>query len=130
MQLHIQKKSKDTDPTLAYYDQNASNFIKTTQSVDFHEIQDLFLLYLPENASILDLGCGSGRDAKYFKEQGYKVTASDGSKMLCKAAEESILKLTNQIEGLEMEKMWLTEDARKDRKDEKWLNIILRKTDR
>ena len=33
-------------------------------------------------------GCGSGRDTKYFIDQGYEVTAIDGSKELCKRASE------------------------------------------
>lgn len=32
--------------------------------------------------------CGSGRDTKYFLEQGCKVTAIDGSQELCKLASE------------------------------------------
>ena len=72
--------------TLTYYNQNAPDFIRTTQTVDFHEIQALFLSYLPDKSRILDLGCGSGRDAKYFMEQGYQVEATDGSKELCRAA--------------------------------------------
>ncbi|MBK6740482.1 MAG: class I SAM-dependent methyltransferase [Haliea sp.] len=28
---------------------------------------------------MLDLGCGSGRDSKAFREMGYKVTAIDGT---------------------------------------------------
>ena len=37
---------------------------------------------LPQNAKILDVGCGSGTLAKFWKEQGYDVTGldiSDGS---------------------------------------------------
>ena len=36
----------------------------------------------------MDFGCGSGRDTKYFLEQGYQVTAIDGSEELCKIATE------------------------------------------
>lgn len=36
----------------------------------------------------MDYGCGSGRDIKYFLEQGCKVTAIDGSQELCKLASE------------------------------------------
>ena len=36
----------------------------------------------------MDYGCGSGRDTKYFLNQGYKVTAIDGSQELCKLASE------------------------------------------
>lgn len=78
------------DRTLIYYNKNAADFIKTTQGVDFHQIQDIFLSYLPEGASILDFGCGSGRDAKRFKDLGYEITAVDGSEELCKVAAKYI----------------------------------------
>ena len=74
--------------TIDYYEQNAKSFIEGTQNVDFTEIQDAFLELLPEKAVILDFGCGSGRDTKYFLEQGYSVDAMDGSLELCKAASD------------------------------------------
>ena len=57
--------------TIEYYEQNAKSFIEGTQNVDFTEIQDAFLGLLPEKAVILDLGCGSGRDTKYFLRRGF-----------------------------------------------------------
>lgn len=74
--------------TIDYYEQNAKTFIESTRNVDFTEIQDAFLGLLPEKALILDFGCGSGRDTKYFLEQGYFVDAMDGSLELCKAASD------------------------------------------
>lgn len=74
--------------TIEYYNQNAETFIDSTRSVDFTRIQNLFLEYLPKGARILDFGCGSGRDTKYFLEQGYQVDAMDGSEELCKSASE------------------------------------------
>lgn len=41
---------------------------------------------LPSGASILDFGCGSGRDTKYFLKRNYNVTAIDGSEEICKEA--------------------------------------------
>ena len=41
---------------------------------------------LPVGSRILDFGCGSGRDTKYFLEKGYRVEATDGSAELCKLA--------------------------------------------
>jgi len=32
-----------------------------------------------KSGAILDAGCGSGRDAKFFENQGYKVTATDSA---------------------------------------------------
>ncbi len=74
--------------TIQYYDQNAVAFVENTRNVDFHPIQDEFLEKLPTGARILDLGCGSGRDTKYFLERGYEVDAIDGSKELCALASE------------------------------------------
>ena len=47
-----------------------------------------FIDRLPERALILDFGCGSGRDTKYFISKGYQVDAVDGSIELCKLASE------------------------------------------
>lgn len=195
------------DKTLEYYNKKAHEFVNNTVSVNFTDTQDLFLEYLPENGYILDFGCGSGRDTKYFKEKGYKIEAIDGSEELCQIASEysgikvecmlfqdlnendqydgiwacaSILHLSKTemkdvfkkmirslkkngiiytsfkygefegmkndryfsdftekifqeyliyIEGVELEKQWVTADVRPDRGEEKWLNIILRKSD-
>lgn len=37
--------------------------------------------YFSENANILELGCGVGRDAVFFAKKGHKVIATDGSKI-------------------------------------------------
>ena len=71
--------------TIAYYNQNASSFIQGTVSVDFQKTQDKFLNVLP-GKRVLDFGCGSGRDTKYFLGNGLAVTAMDGSEELCKYA--------------------------------------------
>ena len=61
--------------TLLYYEQNAENFIRETRNVDFSEVQELFLSKLEKGALILDFGCGSGRDTRFFLEHGYQVDA-------------------------------------------------------
>lgn len=76
--------------TINYYNKHAKSFIQTTKSADFTNIQNKFLSYLPPEASILDFGCGSGRDTKYFLKQNYKVTAIDGSEAICKEASKYI----------------------------------------
>ncbi len=194
--------------TLHYYDKNAGAFANGTADIEFSEMQDMFLAELKEGASILDFGCGSGRDTRYFLQKGYCVTALDGSAELCRIAEEktgisviqmdfndfdeqdqydgiwacsSILHLPKQelknvlvhmekalhndgiiytsfkygdfsgmrngryftdftedifkmfvadMEQLVIEKLWITDDVRPGRQDEKWLNTILRTTRR
>ena len=59
-----------TSTTLNYYNQNADSFIQGTVSVDFSQVQDKFLERLNEGDYILDFGCGSGRDTKYFLKKG------------------------------------------------------------
>ena len=193
--------------TLDYYNQNANDFVQGTLSVDFKQTQDRFLAKLPAGAYILDFGCGSGRDTKYFLENGYQVDATDGSKELCKMASDytgidvkcmlfeelaeiqkydgvwacsAILHLSKgaladvlkkmaiaikdngviytsfkygEFEGerngryftdftlemfeeylqrvpeLQIEEYWMTGDVRPGRGEEKWLNLILRKSD-
>lgn len=74
--------------TLDFYDKNAETFANGTADIDFSEMQNIFLSELPVGATILDFGCGSGRDTKYFLQKGYKVAALDGSEKLCRIAEE------------------------------------------
>lgn len=194
----------DMNDTLVYYEKNAESFADETADIDFSAVQDLFLSKLKEGASILDFGCGSGRDTRDFLQRGYWVTALDGSAELCRIAAErtgipviqmdfndfnvkdkydgiwacsSILHLPKQelksvlihmekalhndgiiytsfkygdfsgmrngryfidftedsfrtfvseIEQLMIEEIWLTDDVRPGRQDEKWLNTILR----
>ena len=184
--------------TLDYYNQNVTTFIADTISVDLKDTQNKFINALPGD-KILDLGCGSGRDTKYFLE----VTAVDGSEELCKRAsdylgipvyhmlfqeldledeyngiwacssilhlpkdelrtvfykmvtalkssgviytsfkygdyegmrnerfftdftEETFCRFIENVKGLKVKCQWITGDARSDRSDEKWLNLIL-----
>lgn len=74
------------DKTLSYYNTNTSSFIESTQSVQMTEAWNRFTSKLAPASLILDFGCGSGRDTKYFLEKGFAVEATDGSSELCAAA--------------------------------------------
>ena len=193
--------------TVEYYNKNAEQFVQGTLSVDFTATQERFLSKLSLGTCILDFGCGSGRDTKYFLDKGYQVDATDGSAELCKLASEytgicvkqmlfeeldeyekydgiwacsSILHLDKralkdvlkkmavalkangvvytsfkygdfegerngryfvdftqetfveymqEIPKLQIEEYWITGDVRPGRGEEKWLNLILRKSD-
>ena len=73
-----------------YYTNNACIYVKSTLHVDMQPLYQRFLPLLPERALILDAGCGSGRDAKYFIDRGYQVTAFDGSAKIAALAEKEI----------------------------------------
>lgn len=76
--------------TRDYYNQHAKEFFAQTVQANMSKHYQPFLERLPQGASILDAGCGSGRDSLAFKQLGYKVTAIDGSKELCKLATKHI----------------------------------------
>lgn len=194
--------------TIDYYNEKAKEFVAGTVNVEFHHMQDQFLKLLSEHALILDFGCGSGRDTKYFLEQGFQVEAVDGSEELCKIAseytgisvkhelfqelnesekydglwacasilhvkkqelpdvfcrmsravkcggiiyvsfkygefegesngryftdltEETAAELLKAVPELQVMKQWITGDVRAERRDERWLNLILRKGDK
>ncbi len=69
--------------TMQYYQQNTEQFIANTVAADFSSIANEFLKYLTPSARILDFGCGSGRDTRYFLEHGFSVDAVDGSPEIC-----------------------------------------------
>ena len=74
--------------TLDYYNYNAEQFYDSTVKVEMESIYAPFLRYLPEHASILDLGCGSGRDSLAFHQKGYQVDAIDYSETLVSKAQQ------------------------------------------
>lgn len=69
-----------------YYNENAAEYFDNTIDLDMQMYLDRFLEFLPEGGSVLDLGCGSGRDSAYFMSMGYDVTALDGSEEMCSLA--------------------------------------------
>ena len=191
--------------TIDYYNQNALEFAEATKNVEFCMIQKKFLEKLFKGTRILDFGCGSGRDTKYFLAKGFQVDAVDGSEQMCRLAgeytgisvrhmlfqelsakniydgiwacssilhlpyhelkevflkmacalkengivytsfkygifegerngryftdmtEEKMEKLLQEVSVFHTEELWISEDVRPGREDEKWLNIILRK---
>ncbi len=98
--------------TLDYYNKNSGDFINNTRNVDFSNTQNIFMDLVQKSGSILDFGCGSGRDTKCFLEHGYKVDATDGSEELCKAAGE--------YTGIEVKHMLFQELDEHDKYDGIW----------
>lgn len=71
-----------------YYDINAASYIEETGNLDMSFFTNRFLRSVPIGGTILDAGCGSGRDALLFHEKGYRVTAFDSSKELVRLASQ------------------------------------------
>ncbi len=199
------KYRTDLDETIAYYDRNAMSFVESTVNADVSELYKPFEELLHPGAKILDLGCGSGRDSKYFFQKGYDVVAVDPAQAMCEQTklfacvpvyklkveeiqftnefdavwacasllhvsrenqlsvfrrimnalkndgifycswkygdqnrlmdsrrftdmnEVLLEKLVYDIHGLEVLKIWITGDVRKEKETQKWLNALLRK---
>ena len=69
-----------------YYNINAEAYIADTRSVDMHPVYQEFLAYIPEGGRIIDAGCGSGRDTRFFMLKGFNVIAFDASQEMVNAA--------------------------------------------
>lgn len=94
---------KFTEATIATYDRTFEQYSKNVANLHHSEVAGTFLENLSANNSILDLGCGSGRDAKIFSEKGYRVVGVDLSyKMLEVARKEAPLASFIQLDMREL----------------------------
>ena len=75
------------ESTLRYYDDNAPDVADAYERVDFHRNVDRFSSHLEPGSTVLEVGCGSGRDASYLIRRGYGVQAIDGSIGMIREAE-------------------------------------------
>lgn len=106
------RSAKNTDEmNLAYYEANARNYADITQSAKISSLHDKFLINLPHKAKMLDVGCGSGRDLKVFKDRGLFAIGLEPSHALaeiarnhsgCEVTVEKIenIKFTNAFDGV------------------------------
>lgn len=98
--------------TLKYYQNNAQTFFDGTVNVDMSTLYESFTRHLMPGAQVLDAGCGSGRDAKAFREMGYEVEAFDAS--------SEIVSLASQHSGLSVKQMTFADVNAKERYDGIW----------
>lgn len=76
--------------TIDYYDKNADSYYWATVAVDLDALRKKFASYLPAEASVIDMGCGSGRDVMAFDNMGHRAVGLDASKELVKLAQERL----------------------------------------
>ena len=70
-----------------FYSEKAETFFEETLKIDLSPSYEVFLERLSSDALILDLGCGSGRDSKNFRKQGYSVESWEPNEKLACLAE-------------------------------------------
>lgn len=75
--------------TIETYNKTADKYAANVDGMYLKEKAEKFFTFIPKGASILDLGCGHGRDAKIFTEKGYKVVGVDLSDVLLEKAKKN-----------------------------------------
>lgn len=96
-------QGKRSDQTIDFYNTQATQYVAETVDLDVSNIRNLFLNLIPEDGHILDLGCGSGRDSRFFLDHGYSVTAVDASDELANIASEFIGKPVENLSFQELD---------------------------
>jgi SAM-dependent methyltransferase len=112
--LHRRDLEKIANTTLEYYDQHAEDFWQGTKDHDVSQNIDALLKYIEGDPpfTILDFGCGPGRDLKTFSTLGHVAVGLEGSARLaemaracsgCEVWEQDFLKLdlpANRFDGV------------------------------
>ena len=65
--------------TVDNYNINAKERCERYERVDLQWLYDIVTKYVKPGGTILEIGCGSGRDARKLTDLGYNVTATDAS---------------------------------------------------
>jgi len=104
MKLNPEELEKISNATLEHYDQHAEDFWEGTKDHDVSQNIEALLRYIEGEPpfTILDFGCGPGRDLKTFLDLGHITIGLEGSPRLaemaraysgCEVWEQDFLKL-------------------------------------
>jgi len=69
-----------------YYQDNFNAYHESTVKIDPSSFLEPIAQRLPLSATILDVGCGSGRDMLWFKQRGFNTTGFERSSGLAELA--------------------------------------------
>lgn len=74
--------------TVGHYDRNAESFWRGTRDHDVSQNIDALLRHIEGNTpfTVLDLGCGPGRDLKAFTQRGHVAIGLEGSERFVEMA--------------------------------------------
>lgn len=82
--------------TLWHYERNAAREAGRYESLTATTLDAVLERWIPRGARVLELGCGSGRDARRMAARGVRVTATDGSEEMLRIARD----LAKEVEGI------------------------------
>lgn len=75
-------------PMPSAYETRSEAFFRLYEGETPQEIQTLLTRWIPKGSRVLELACGSSRDARFMSGLGAIVEATDGNGPLLKLAEE------------------------------------------
>jgi 2-polyprenyl-3-methyl-5-hydroxy-6-metoxy-1,4-benzoquinol methylase len=70
----------------AWYNTYTQNFVDGAQKCDTTKLLDSFLNLLPKEGTVLDVGCGSGRDLSYMVQKNFSAEGLEPSENLAEIA--------------------------------------------
>ncbi|MCD6211861.1 MAG: methyltransferase domain-containing protein, partial [Sulfurovum sp.] len=88
--------------TLSYYENNAKYLTQRYESAKVDNIHSLLLNTFPAKSYLLEIGCGSGRDAGFMHRNGYDVLAIDGSREMIAEAKRCHPELEGSLEVMKI----------------------------
>src|SRR3954470_21092155 len=90
MKLKPQDLEKITSVTLEHYDERAADFWEGTRDHDVTQNIEALLQAIEGDPpfTVLDFGCGPGRDLKVFVERGHVAVGLEGSASFAAMARE------------------------------------------
>jgi SAM-dependent methyltransferase len=88
--------------TLSYYENNAKDLSKRYESAKVDNIHSLLLNTFPSKSYLLEIGCGSGRDASFMYKNGYDIFAIDGSREMIAEAKRCHPELAGRLEVIKI----------------------------
>ena len=81
-----QSQQRAVKPVIDYYETNAAKYHASTVQIDPSSFLEPLARRLTPGAAILDIGCGSGRDMRWFRERGFNPRGFERSPSLAEMA--------------------------------------------
>ncbi len=90
------------EKTLLYYKNNANHLSQRYESANIEHIHVLLKKIFPLKSVLLEIGCGSGRDASFMHRNGYDLLAVDGSREMIAEAKRCHPELADRLEVIKI----------------------------
>lgn len=88
--------------TLSYYENNAKNLSQRYESANVDNIHSLLISTFPSKSFLLEIGCGSARDASFMYQSSYDILAIDGSKEMITEAKQIHPELVGRLKVMKI----------------------------